>query len=355
MSYYVSTCICSLFLLLTNSIKVPQAPNAPFGINISETPGGNVEFTMAFTSNSDGSSAIKQYSIYYGLNNDTNITFYKLFCSINGSEIAQLNPYTFINCSHIMTLNQLSKAYNFKVNAMNADGTSLFSPITPCIIPSNGIQYYMCSITAPPLQISNSSIKIQTTSYQINMEWNQTTSCNNIETPILSYQLQRTDFWTNTPFTNVTLPYNGLALHVQINGLLAGVPYDTRLRAINRYDASQWTYLQIITSVAGSCGNYYDTKILRDNCRQFATQAPGIWVSCNGNDECQEKAFENQYGFSSNCSSCWVQLNDCAMGVCVKQCLQDFNPQECETCIINKCSPQTEICTGYPVWPITCP
>ena len=94
---------------------------------------------------------------------------------------------------------------------------------------------------------------------------------------------------------------------------------------------------------------------MRDNCVQFASAAPTIWAECIGKDTCQTNKFETKWGFSANCTSCWVQLNDCAMSICVSQCLKDSNPQNCQDCIQDECSPETETCTGYPNWPIACP
>ena len=305
---------------------------------------------MAFNTASNGGSPITSYAVYYAAYNSTN---YQKFCTVNKSVLLQMNEYEYPNCSGRLTDSDLSQLFNFAVTATNSIGSSSLSESTPCIIPSANPSYFMCLEIGPPAPLSNSSFHLDVSSYEVDLSWNQD-SCTE-STPILQYELQRSDFWQNVQYENVSLLYNGLNGFVQMNNLLAGIPYNMRMRSMNKYGASDWSYLFVETPSAGKCGNYYDSKILRDNCKQFASQAPALWVKCKGDDDCQTQDFENQWGFSANCTSCWVQLNDCAMGICTKKCLQDFNTNECQTCIMDECSPQTEICSGYPQWPITCP
>ena len=73
-----------------------------------------------------------------------NTTEYTVFCTIGTDIISKLLSWQYLNCTGIMSESDLSQLYNFKVTASNNQGTSSFSDITPCIIPSENPEYYMC-------------------------------------------------------------------------------------------------------------------------------------------------------------------------------------------------------------------
>eukprot|EP01083_Nonionella_stella_P083735 231600_1 len=337
--------------LSTNSPIAPQAPSAPFALNITSNRDKTYALTVAFTRNSNGGSPITKCSVMYGIY--SNNTKYKSFCTLGTDALSQLNDFQYPNCTGTMTSDDLSQLFNFKVSCGNSVGKSPFSSVTPCIVPSQNPDYYMCLEIGPPDALSNGSFTLDVSSYEIDISWTEETCSGSA--PISKYEVQRTDYWQNTGYLNVSLPYNGLSKTAEIDDVLAGLPYDIRVRSRNKYGASDWSYLFVQTAESANCGNVYDTKILRDSCKEFVEAAPAIWVKCEGNDDCQTKQFEKHWDFSANCTTCWVQLNDCAMDICVKECLRDFNTQQCKSCIMGKCSPETEICSGYPQWPIDCP
>jgi len=255
-----------------------------------------------------------------------------------------LNTTEIYNCSGFVESGEL---YEFKVNAQNDIGVSDYSLQTPCIVPSNAIEYYMCQPANPPSQISTIDYSIG--SYNVDIAWNEPSS----STTIVSYQLQRDDWWNGTSLFDVPLPNNGLLREALITNLLPGVPYHFRIRAQNKYGYSQWSNLLTLTTVdAGACGNLNDLTQQKEYYDTMQATITKIFAQCltaSDRDSCAQTKIESELGFSPACAECWVDDGNCSMQKCAVQCI-DLSSESCYECSEENCFPSVVICTGLPEW-----
>ena len=330
------------FAVRTLEATVPMPPLYPFGIETETVPvalttdGRNrsrsrsrddeVVMRLAWNVDSDGGAPLTDFVVYalvdhdhhdHGANLSSSSSFFgkeKMveFCQVEVEEYEMLKPSALYNCSGTV---RTSVLYEFVVVASNQVGDSNASLVTPCIVPQSNIDYLMCLPSKPPARIEQDEIDVQAASYEIDMQWTAPDS----QYYISGYQVQRDDWWNATTLFNVSdprqVPNHGLDLYAKLGGLLPGAPYHLRVRAANQFGAGEWSpLLTVSTPDTGACGNFEDLNVLKTYCTSLDTGMIEIYVQCSTDksgqrDQCQKQAMEKQYGFSGDCSTCFVEFN----------------------------------------------
>ena len=95
---------------------------------------------------------------------------------------------------------------------------------------------------------------------------------------------------------------------------------------------------------ARACATYDTLRVISQKCSLKCLVQSQNPVEPNF---CHHQCMMEKGGFSSGCSSCYVDFADCARDQCVTSCAAYEYGEHCRNCMRNHCFPDLETCTGF--------
>lgn len=227
---------------------------------------------------------------------------------------------------------QPDTSYRFRTVAINSVGASGYSPEV------------QVDTVLPPLPLAPTELlqtEIWATYSAIRWSPPPTT------VPILGYEVELRDKTAGGEF----VPYAQLeATQLVLDPLDQGNTYEVRVRAANIVGTGEWAVLEsLFTMGHGQCASDEDARVWNENQGSFTQDMGDCCGTCLGNAACFTSCWSDRLAYTEGCTQCWAGTCTCSGTVCLVPCLPVVgNPEECNRCVIENCTPETEACTGIP-------
>jgi len=225
--------------------------------------------------------------------------------------------------------------YQFRVAASNRLGTG----------PWSSIVNVTTGLPAPPEAPSEIFLD-NVTEALIAVQWPHAVSKG---VPVLSYELERDDWWLTKDFYNTYKGPN--RSFIETSALLPASTYTFRARALNVAGPGPYSDpVNFTTNGKGGCGNAEDMKVFFDTKTTMKAAIQSAIIGCLTKPrECVVDDIHTNVGLSIPCAQCWAEEASCTLANCWAPCLAPKS-QACADCSQRECFPACVVCSGVPTW-----